>query len=981
VTDRVSKIILRGDISDLQAKMVAAGKSVRDFGDRVTDQDKKSQKFRQGLTSVGDAAGKMGLVAAAGLGAIVAVTANFDKQMSAVKAATHESADAMDALRQAAIKAGADTAFSASEAAQGIENLAKAGVQTSDILGGGLQGALDLAAAGTIDVGDAAETAATAMSQFGLSGKDVPHIADLLAAAAGKAQGEVSDMSQALNQVGLVANQTGLSIEETTGGLGAFAHAGLLGSDAGTSFKTMLLALVPKSEEAGKLMESLGFSAFDAQGNFVGLAETAQRLQDALKGMTAEQRQSYLQTIFGTDAIRSANVLYEQGATGIQSWIDKVNDQGYAAETAATKLDNLSGDMEAFKGSLETALIGSGEGSQGALRGLVQGATDAVNAFNKIPPGAQNVTTALLGITAITGGGLWFTAKTINGVSSMRTALDNLGPAGTRAKSALGGVAKSAGIVATAMIGISAAAAVLQRGGDLKLPGVNELTNQLNDLAASGTADALTKQLGDLGSAIDTLDHRNGITKFSTKFNSVFGVRDTDKDEATQRVQALDNALASMVSSGHADAAAAAIKNLATAQGLSKADTDDLLGLLPGYRDALAGAGGAADDAAGATGDLTKATGGLTTENDKNTDSTDKNTKAIEKNVKAMQDRYNAAVSAFDAETAYHNALDEGTKREEEAAALRKQITDTRTSGASDRADLQRQLGGTKDASQRASIQAQIAQSYKDEADKVADLQKQLGEYAKTLDVTTVAGRANRDILSDMAKGWNGLSNKQKNAKGAYADARQALIKQAEQFGATRKEAKRYADKLLQIPPRVQTQIKLDKKQAQAELDAWLADIAAHGFRTPRQKARDDRAANLLGLPGHADGGYISGPGSGTSDSIPAYLSNGEFVIRAAAVDRYGVDFLHTLNRMRFAQGGYVDQRAQRAQTRGYAAGGYVSGGGVSIDYDRLSAAMLSARPLYGHQTVMPHNYSEFRRQQDADQRAAEMGAVTFRAS
>jgi TP901 family phage tail tape measure protein len=129
----------------------------------------------------------------------------------------------------------------------GIEALAKAGVSTTDILGGGLTGALSLAAAGNQSVGDAAETAASAMTQFKLSGKDIPHIADLLAAGAGKAQGEVSDLAMALNQTGLVASQTGLSINETTAGLAAFASAGLIGSDAGTSFKTMLLRLTPTS--------------------------------------------------------------------------------------------------------------------------------------------------------------------------------------------------------------------------------------------------------------------------------------------------------------------------------------------------------------------------------------------------------------------------------------------------------------------------------------------------------------------------------------------------------------------------------------------------------------------------------------------------------------------------------------------------------------------------------------------------------------
>jgi TP901 family phage tail tape measure protein len=89
-------------------------------------------------------------------------------------------------------------------------------VSTADVLGGGLKGALDLAAAGQLSVGEASETAASAMTQFGLKGAAVPHIADLLAAGAGKAQGSVHDMGMALNQSGLVAHQFGLSVEDTT---------------------------------------------------------------------------------------------------------------------------------------------------------------------------------------------------------------------------------------------------------------------------------------------------------------------------------------------------------------------------------------------------------------------------------------------------------------------------------------------------------------------------------------------------------------------------------------------------------------------------------------------------------------------------------------------------------------------------------------------------------------------------------------------
>ena len=982
MTDRVSKIILRGDISDLQAKMVAAGKSVSAFGDKITSQDKKSQAWRKGLTSVGDAAGKMGLVAAAGLGAMALASANFDSAMSKVQAATHESAGNMELLRAAAIKAGADTAFSATEAADAITAMSKAGVSSKDILAGGLNGALSLASAGELDVAQSAEIAATAMTQFGLSGKDIPHIADLLAAGAGKAQGEVTDMAQALKYVGPVAHQMGISIEETTGAIAELASQGILGDQAGTSLRGMLSSLSSPSKQAAKEMEALGIQLYDAQGQFVGFNGVAEELHRTMSGLTNAERDQALGRLFGNEQITAARILYAGGAADVDKWTKGVNDANYAVDTAAIKMDNLAGDFEKLKGSLSTLLIEGGDGTQGFLRGVTQGADEAVNALNALPAPVRGAAVGLTAITAVLGGGLWFTAKTINGITEMRATMEALSLTSGRTATAMTLAGRAAGFAAGALAAV-AAADILQGGGlDKSLPTINELTNKLNGLgSAAGTT--LPKQFNDLGDAIDRVANPNKAQAFQDSIAGVigFGGGDEVKNFRAQ-IDLLDQSLAGIAGSQGADAAKAALAQVAKATGLSKGEMSDLLSLLPAYRDALAGAKGEVDGAGSATDGLAGATDGLTTSTGASTTATEDNTKATVDAIKARRQLADDTLAAFDAETAYQRALSEGADREKAAADIRQRIKDAQSSGASERADLQGQLAGTKDPKQRAAIQDRISQSFKDQAKAVADLQNQLGEYAHTLDKTTKAGQANRDVLSHMASAWNNLGENEKNAKGAYADAREALIKQAQQFGLTRKQAERYINRLkLDIPPRVTTQIELDKEKAEKDLAAWLADIAAHGFRTPKQKARDNRAANLLGLPGHADGGYISGPGSGTSDSIPAYLSNGEFVIRAAAVDRYGVDFLHTLNRMKFAQGGYVDQRAQRAQTRGYAAGGYVTSGGPSIDYDRLSAAMLSARPLYGHQTVMPHNYSEFRRQQDADQRAAEMGAVTFRAS
>ena len=409
-------------------------------------------KNKAGIENLSRASGLIGLGLAAGVGLAVKSAADFDSAMSSVAATGQDAKNNLVALRQAAIQAGADTKYSATEAAGGLEALAKAGVSSKDALGGGLKGALDLAAAGNLGVADSAEVAATALTQFGLSGADVPHVADLLAAGAGKAQGEVSDMAAALNQSGLVAAQFGLSIEDTTGSLAAFANAGLVGSDAGTSFKTMLQRLSNPSAEAASTMKQLGVNAYDAGGNFVGITNLAQQLKDKLGPLTQAQRNAALATIFGSDAIRSANVLYEQGGSGIQTWINNVNQTGYASDTAATKMDNLKGDLETLKGSFETALIGLGEGGNGPLRSLTQTLTNGVNAFNDLGDGAKS---SLLAV----GSGLAAIALGAAGVGKVAVFANE-------AKTALKGLGVSAKVagIATGVVGGAVAIAGLAFG-------------------------------------------------------------------------------------------------------------------------------------------------------------------------------------------------------------------------------------------------------------------------------------------------------------------------------------------------------------------------------------------------------------------------------------------------------------------------------------------------------------------------------------
>lgn len=354
----------------------------------------KSKLITTGIAAAGVAATALGVAA-------VRMAADFDASMSTVQANTGASADEMNQLRQAAIDAGADTIYSATESADAINELGKAGLSTSDILSGGLSGALNLAASDGMAVGDAAELMATTLKQFNLTGAESTQVADALAAGAGKAVGSAHDLGLALNQAGMVSHSFGISMQETTGTLAAFAESGMIGSDAGTSLKTMLINLANPSTKAANTMKELGINAYDAQGNFIGLSGLAGQLRDKMSGLSQEQRNQALATIFGSDAIRAANVLYEQGAEGIDDWTKKVSDSGYAAEQAAAKNNNLKGDLESLSGSFESLMISLGEGGQGPLRSLVQMLDTLVDAFSQLPAPVQQ---GIVLLTAMGGG-------------------------------------------------------------------------------------------------------------------------------------------------------------------------------------------------------------------------------------------------------------------------------------------------------------------------------------------------------------------------------------------------------------------------------------------------------------------------------------------------------------------------------------------------------------------------------------------------
>lgn len=317
--------------------------------------------------------------------ASVKTAGEFEATLNTMAAVAGVPGPELKKLGELAKKMGADTVFSANEAAESMLNLAKAGVSTADIMGGGVQATLALAAAGGLDLATAATVAGNAMNTFGLEGKDAASIADALAGAANASSADVADLAMALSQGGLAANAAGLSLQETTAVLAAFADAGLRGSDAGTSLKTFLLNLVPTSGPAREAMADLGLKFTDVHGAMLPLPEIADRLQRATKDLSDEQRTSALQVAFGTDAYRAALIISKEGSAGLAEYTAATSRVGTAAEVADARMKGWAGTWEQFKGSMETAALSIGQVVIPAITPLVdkvKGLADAVSSMD-----------------------------------------------------------------------------------------------------------------------------------------------------------------------------------------------------------------------------------------------------------------------------------------------------------------------------------------------------------------------------------------------------------------------------------------------------------------------------------------------------------------------------------------------------------------------------------------------------------------------
>ena len=379
---------------------------------------KKTSKIGQGFTNIGGALTTGITVPILGLTtAAVSVGNSFEKQMSRVQAIAGATKDELKQLTDQAMDLGAETSFSATQVAEGMENLASAGFTTQEIMEA-MPGLLDLAASSGAELATASEIAASAIRGFGLEASSSAHIADVFAEASARTNAQVEDMGYAMKYIAPVANTMGLKIEEVAAAIGIMSDAGIKGEQAGTTLRGALVRLTKPTDKMIGVMEELGISFYDNEGKMKSLTEMISMLQDATKDLTDEQEQNALTTLFGTESLSGMVALINRGAEDLSNMTKSFEScDGAAQNMADTMLDNTAGSIEEMTGAIESLAIKVQQMLAPYITETANKIQELINKFMELPESTQKTILAIAGIAALLGPILLIIGQVINSIS------------------------------------------------------------------------------------------------------------------------------------------------------------------------------------------------------------------------------------------------------------------------------------------------------------------------------------------------------------------------------------------------------------------------------------------------------------------------------------------------------------------------------------------------------------------------------------
>jgi TP901 family phage tail tape measure protein len=367
INERVKKAnpqILQQMLNDVRTELQGIGMESSEI-DKITAEIERAESgamsFEEQLANIQTAAAGLGAAVVAAIGVSVKTAADFEAQMSRVKAISGATDMEFQNLEESALALGASTSKSASEVALGFEDMAAMGFNANEIIAA-MPGVISAAEASGSDLAETAGIVASALNAFQMKASDATKVADVLAMTANISAASISDMGYALKYVGPVANALGISLEEVSAAIGIMTNAGIDGSSAGTSLRAALLALNNPAKAQEKLMNELGFSMKDANGNAKSLADIIGGLTESTKKMTQAEKVATIAKLVGTEASSGMIAVIEGGTDKLNEFTDTLRNSGGASKEAAGVMkDNLKGAYDELSGALETIGIKLGK--------------------------------------------------------------------------------------------------------------------------------------------------------------------------------------------------------------------------------------------------------------------------------------------------------------------------------------------------------------------------------------------------------------------------------------------------------------------------------------------------------------------------------------------------------------------------------------------------------------------------------------------
>lgn len=308
------------------------------------------------ISSVGKLGAALGVVAggAAVVGMfkkMISIGVQFEQSMAEVGGVMRASANEMENLTNVAKRMGETTEWSASQAADALKFLGMAGFKAAEAAEA-LPGVLDLATAGNLDLGRAADIASNALTAMGLPVKELTRVNDVFVGTITRSNTNMEQMAESFKYAAPVAKAYGYSVEDLSGLIGKLGDAGIQGSMAGTQ----LAMAIQKSSDIAK---EFGFESSE-------LTDVLERL----KGTGMETTE--IMKLFGLRAGRAVGVLVDR-IPEVREFQETLRNTGGEATTLANIMRaTVGGSFKELKSIIDIVAIDVFGGFSGSLKETVQ---------------------------------------------------------------------------------------------------------------------------------------------------------------------------------------------------------------------------------------------------------------------------------------------------------------------------------------------------------------------------------------------------------------------------------------------------------------------------------------------------------------------------------------------------------------------------------------------------------------------------------